>query len=264
MLQFLLPLLGALGKGGVGGAKGLAGLFQKHPQVASLLTSLSGGLIGAAGQPKTIDPAKLQQLFGAQALGPETTQVLNTLMNSPAVQSAMSQAAEAGQQFSNDIASKSSAASGDSTSGIRAFADSAGRQAPGQFQRGVTSKVAETAAQIAQQNLRDRMAAYVGSEQVAQQMPSWGQILGGNIANAGSQLATMPGPTATPAPVTAQDTATTPKALIGSTADTANASPTGSVMLGPNGYQLRRAHIAMGPSRAVFSNARRGPAAYTF
>lgn len=265
MIQFLLPLLSMLAKGGANGAKMLPGLMAKHPGVASLLGSLGGSMIGGAGMPKTVDPEKLKMLFGAQALGPETHQVFQTLMNTPGVQQAMTQAAQSGQQFANDLQSRTAGASGDSTSGIRAFTDSAARQAPAQNTAGVTAQVANNAATIAQQNLQNRMAAYMGSSDISQQMPSFQQLLGGNIANAASQLATAPSAT-TPGPkeggtiTSTTAPTTTPQALVAPTA-----SPTQQLFLGRGANKLRQSGFAMGPSSAVFSGARRrGPAAYTF
>lgn len=229
MIQFLLPLLGALGKGGAA----LGPLMAKHPGVTSMLMQLAGGLIGKGGQPKTLDPAVMSKLFGAEALGPEFTKTLTTLMNTPSVQNAMSQAAEVGSQFSNDINAKSAGAMGDAGSGMKVFAQAAGNQAAGNIQRQVKGQVSENAMQIAQQNLRDRAAAWANSQSIEQQTPSFQAQLGGNIMNAGAQMLTQPSPTG--ATTAAAPQVAAPKALI--------ATPTQSVF-DPNKYKF-------GPTRMV-------------
>lgn len=258
MFQFVLPLLSMLGKAGAQGGAFLPALLKKYPGAAGLLGGIAGSLVGAGGQPQTIDPEKLKMLFGAQALGPEITSTFNTLINQPHVRQALTQAAQAGQQFSNDLQSRSASAQGDSSSGVGNFTEAAANQAPGAFQRGVTSQVAQQATDIAQQNLRDRMAAYVGSSQLTQQMPSFASMLGGNIANAAAQFASTPqAPTgnatgAAPAPEGAK--AVTPAPLIA-------ASPTQSVTTPRSALGLYKLN---GPTGAALSGRRRGPSAYMF
>lgn len=258
MLPFLLPLLthmasnpGAPGSGGAG----LSGLMQKYPGAAGLLTSLAGGLIAGKSGNHALDPEYLKQKFGAQALGPEYQQTLNTLMNSPHVREAMTQAAQAGSQFTNDLNAKTSAAQGDSSSGVGSFTQAAANAAPGAFQREVQSQTSKQAMDIAQQNLQNRMGAYTQSYGIQQQQPSFGQILGGNIANAGSQLALQP---KTSGPNAASPTAAATNA---GPAATEGAPAPSKALVAPQPLALQPSRMAVGPASAVFSGRRRGPAA---
>lgn len=240
-IQFLLPLLSGLAKGGAASGKFLA----SHPEVTGFLAQLSGGLIGGKGQPKTLDPGKMQELFGAQALGPEFTQTLNTLMNTPGVQAAMTQASDMGAQFSNDINAKAAGASQDTSSGMKNFAESAGNQAAGGFQRQIKGQVSNEALQIAQQNLRDRAAAWANSQGIAQQTPSFNAQLGGNLLNAGSQLM-VKGNSASPT---------------GSTVDTTPPPPQAPKALIAAPTQQTLQPTPFGPTRAVKTNTYRVPMA---
>jgi hypothetical protein len=279
MLQFLLPILQMLGTQagnatnpkGVGGAVG--SFFKKYPQAAGLFGMLGGAMLGKQGQPKTLDMAKMQELFGPQALTAEFNQTMTGLMNSPAVQSAMGQAAEAGSQFSNDINAKSASSMGDAGSGMKVFAQSAGNQAAGNYQREVKGKVAEQAMTAAQQALRDRAAAWTNSQQIQQQTPSWQSQLGGNLMNAGAQAflggsktttdnAPPPeggGKTTTQAPLVAGPTASTMGPNIFARGAGAIGSAAGTVGNALASPFRRSASSYRGPSRAVVTNTYRLP-----
>lgn len=164
------------------------------PIAIGAITAL-GGIIAGKDGTKTIDPNVLKKLFGPEAVTKETIELFNRMINSPQGAQMIAQANEQGSQFANALNAKlaeAGVAGGGGTSGVGAFQQAAAASAPHSLERGVRADMFANASQLAQQNIRDRMAAYVNSALQTQANPTTGQIIGGALAGAGAQsLANM-------------------------------------------------------------------------
>jgi len=139
--------------------------------------SLAGAIFG--GKRKHIDPTWLEQNFGSHAVSDEALQLFNGILNSPYGQHIMANAAEQGQQFARDTnrqAAQAGLQGPDATSGAGVFATSAAQGASDSLQRGVQSDFYQMVLPIAQQNVRDRMMAYLNDIQGGGQMTDSSRI----------------------------------------------------------------------------------------
>lgn len=150
------------------------------------LATLLGGLFGSKGERKTIDPALLERLFGAEAIGKETQGIFNTLRNSPAFSQMMNQAGISGQRVATRSAANL-ARSGIGASGMGGFLRAAGRGYGGNLQREGQSQLFMQALQAALGTVGSRQNAFVQSQLQQQQQPSFLQGLGGSLSGAGMQ-----------------------------------------------------------------------------
>lgn len=149
--------------------------------------SALGGIIGAAGGKKAIDPEVLRKLFGPDAINNDTIELFNKMINSPVGQQKLAAAAQTGASFSNALnqrLAQSGLAGGGATSGVGAFTQAAGTQAGAGLEAGVRGDIYQQALDAALQNISQRLGIYAGSQQIAQQQPSAQQIIGSSIAGA--------------------------------------------------------------------------------
>jgi len=159
------------------------------PVTLTLMAAVAGGgILSAFGGRKTISPEWLKEHFGASAVNQEMLDLFNSVINSPQGQQLMTQAAEQGQQFERDVASRAAAAGfgggGGAESGASIFSQAASGGAVGSLQRGVKSNIMTAALPIAQDIVSQRMNAVVGSKMLEQQTPSPWQTLGSGISQA--------------------------------------------------------------------------------
>jgi len=168
-------------------APGQGGFIQAALTAAPYILNALGGIFG--NKKKYMDPEMMRQKYGPAAIAKDTQSISNFILNSPYGQELLKSAAESGQQFQGDVASKS-AASGLSPdtggeSGASTFAAAAAPQAQAGLERGVKANVWQAALPIAAgQNAN--YAALEQSNMAAQnQEPSVFQ----KIAAAGGQLA---------------------------------------------------------------------------
>ena len=152
----------------------------------SALATLLGGLFGHKGERRPIDPAMLQQLFGANAVGSETQDFYRILRNSPAFSQMMNANAIAGQRVATRSASNLGR-SGISATPLGGFLRAAGRGYGGTLQREGEGQLFNQALQAALQSVGSRQNAYVQSLLTQQQQPSFLQGLGGSLSGAGMQ-----------------------------------------------------------------------------
>lgn len=123
------------------------------PLILGGLSTL-GGIFGRKKR-KYMDPNMYNQLYGAQAIGKRTQELVNQIINSPYGQQLMQGAAEQGQALQTNL-NRSAAMSGfgpagGAQSGASDFGVAAAPQAVGALQRGVTSNLWANAMPIAQQ-----------------------------------------------------------------------------------------------------------------
>lgn len=157
--------------------------------VAAALAAITGlgGIIAGKNGRKAIDPETLKRLFGVNAINDETIALFNNLINSPVGQQMMTQAAQTGQSFSNDLNAKlgqAGFAGGDAGSPIAAFTGAAGGEAAGNMQRSARAQLFSQALDAATQNVNNRAGIWAGSQQIQQQTPTFGEKLGGAITGA--------------------------------------------------------------------------------
>jgi hypothetical protein len=99
----------------------------------------------------------------------------------------MTQAAQTGQNFSNELNAKLGAAGfagGEASSPIGAFTQAAGGEAAGNLQRSARQQLFSQALESATQNVNNRAGIWAGSQAIQQQQPTFGQNLGGAILGA--------------------------------------------------------------------------------
>ena len=148
--------------------------------------TLLGSLFGAKGQRPTIDPAKLKELFGPQALAGETQDIYKLLLNSPAFSNIINSLGLQGSRAASGTAANL-AASGRSSTPYGAFLNAAGRGYGSGLQRQAQSGLFLQALQTALQGLQGRMGLYGESFLQKQGTPSFLQNLGAGLSAAGSQ-----------------------------------------------------------------------------
>lgn len=155
---------------------------------------LLGGIFGKKKR-KYMDSEALRQMYGPQAVGKDTTELANYILNSPYGQQLMSSAAEQGQTFQTEMASRA-AASGLSPdtggqSGAGDFATSAAAGAQSGFERQTRAGMFEAAMPIAAQMSAARMQAALGQEQ-DQNMNAPLNLIGRIGSAAGQVAASIP------------------------------------------------------------------------
>lgn len=157
--------------------------------------SIAGAIFGTAR--KHIDPNWLKQKFGAQAISEEALTLFNNLINSPHGQAILANAAEQGQQFQRNVAQQGAQAGitgpGGAASGAGIFATSAAQGAGDSFQRDVRSNLYQQALPMAQQNVSDRMNAYVNDFQGGG-VPTQGANIWNKIGTAAGTVGAMYNP----------------------------------------------------------------------
>jgi hypothetical protein len=164
---------------------------------------------GKKGQ-RAVDPEVLKKLFGPEAITEEALQMFNATINSPAGQQMMTNAAQSGQSFSNQMQAelgKAGFTGEGSGSPLASFTSAASREAGNSMQRQVRSDMYGNALNAAQQNVGQRMGVWAGSQQIQQQQPSFGTQLGSALLGGAATAASMiPGKQAavTPPPTTTQ------------------------------------------------------------
>lgn len=160
--------------------------------ITLMAAAAGGGIMSALGGRKTIDPNWLKQHFGAGAVNQEMLDLFNNVINSPQGVQMMTNAAEQGQQFGNDVNSAAARAGfgpgGGADSGSSIFATSAGQGAVNSLQRGVKSSIFQQVMPVAQQMVADRMQAYMADRAGTQ---STQERLGGAIGNAAGTALSM-------------------------------------------------------------------------
>jgi len=173
------------------------------PYVLQGLSAL-GGVFGK--KKKYMDNETLRALYGPQAIGKDTQEIANFILNSPYGQQLMAQAAEAGQGLQTEMASRAASAglSPDTggESGASTFATSAATQAQTGLERQTRAGIYQSAMPIAGDLVQGRMAAALNAQGEQNATPNFMQRLG---AAAGQTAASLAAPS--PAPVTAQPAA---------------------------------------------------------
>lgn len=149
------------------------------PLILGGLSTLGG--IFSHRKRKYMDPAMYSQLYGPQAVGKRTQELVNQIVNSPYGQSLMQGAAQQGQALQTGLEGSAARAgfgpAGGAQSGASDFAVSAAPQAGAALQRGVTSGLWQNAMPIAENmvNQEGQLALSNLADQNAQPTP-WGRI----------------------------------------------------------------------------------------
>jgi hypothetical protein len=149
--------------------------------------SALGGIFGK--KKKHMDSEALRQMFGPRAIGKDTQELSNYILNSPYGQQLMASAAEQGQGLQTDMAARA-AASGLSpdtgaSSGASDFQVSAATQAQTGLERGVKAGITSSAMPIAADLVGGRMQAALQAQSEKNAEPSTMQ----RIAAAAGQVA---------------------------------------------------------------------------
>ena len=149
------------------------------------IASLLGALLGSGGGQKTIDPELLKRLFGPQAVGKETNELFAILKNSPAFAQMMRQASMRGNRIGGN-ARAGLARAGLGSSGIGAVANATSRGLGGTLQLQGQGQLFSQALQAAMQNVGQRQSIFAGSQQSANQQPSFQRMIGSSLLNLGA------------------------------------------------------------------------------
>lgn len=162
------------------------------PYVLQGLSAL-GGIFGK--KKKYMDEQTMRALYGPQAIGKDTTELANFILNSPYGQQLMAQAAEAGQGLQTEMASNA-AMSGLSPdtgaeSGTSTFATGAAKQAQTGLERQTRAGIYQSAMPIAADLVGNRMQVALGNMKDQNATPNFLQRLG---SAAGQVAATLPAP----------------------------------------------------------------------
>lgn len=178
----------------------LAAALQAAPYVLQGISAL-GGIFGK--KKKYLDNEALRQMYGPNAIGKDTSELSNYILNSPYGQQLMASAAEQGQGLQTDMNARA-AASGLSpetgaSSGASDFQVSAGNQAQTGLERQTRAGIIQSAMPIAADLVGSRMQAALGQQSQQNADPSTMQRIG---AAAGQTAAGLPAP-AQKKPVTA-------------------------------------------------------------
>jgi hypothetical protein len=144
--------------------------------------SLAGGLLGGANSPKRLDPGQINSMFGPQALTQNTEQLYRMLMQSPAFQSIMQGGAQQGARLQGRL-KQNMGRSGLGGTPMAGLMNAASMGYGSQLQRQGQTQLFMQALQQAQQNMAQQMGLFAGQ----QQMPNFGQQLGGALLGAGAQ-----------------------------------------------------------------------------
>lgn len=163
------------------------------PYVLQGLSAL-GGIFGKKKR-KYMDEETLRQVYGPQAVGRDTTQLAQYILNSPYGQQLMSTAAEQGQTIQNEMNAKA-AASGLSPdtggqSGTGDFATSAAAGAQSGLERQTKAGFYESAMPVAAEMVSGRMQAALG-QQSEQNAYTPTNFIGRLGAAAGQVAASLP------------------------------------------------------------------------
>jgi hypothetical protein len=122
------------------------------PLILGGLSAL-GGIFGHRKR-KYLDPQMYNQLYGAQAMGKRTQELVNQIVNSPYGQTLMAQAGQQGQALQTGLEGAAARSgfgpAGGASSGASDFSVAAAPQATNALQRGVTSDITRSAMPIAQ------------------------------------------------------------------------------------------------------------------
>jgi hypothetical protein len=135
-------------------------LLKSVPYVLQGLSAL-GGIFGK--KKKYMDAETLRQLYGPNAVGKDTTELAQYILNSPYGQQLMAQAAEQGQTFQNEMNAKAEAEGlSPDTGGQSAasdFATSSGAAAQAGLERQTRAGITQSAMPIAADMAAARMQA---------------------------------------------------------------------------------------------------------
>jgi len=228
------------------------------PYVLQGISAL-GGLFGK--KKKHMDSEALRQMYGPRAIGKDTQELSNYILNSPYGQQLMASAAEQGQGLQTDMAARA-AASGLSpdtgaSSGASDFQVSAAGQAQTGLERGVKAGITQSAMPIAADLVGGRMQAALQAQSEMNAQPSTMQRIGaaaGQVAAAIPKAGAPPGgnAVAAPAPSLALQKIV-PDAVTGAPALAAMQSPALTAMAaGPNAAPDQ---FSSRPKRKLFQNA---------
>lgn len=164
--------------------------------------SLIGGLFGKNKKPKPLTPEQIRALFGPGALAADIQELFGRMQSSPYGRQMLASAAEQGQNFQTEMASRA-AESGLSPdqgaqSGASDFAVSAATGATAGLQRAANADLWREAMQAAQQNLAMR-AGLVGQSESQRMAQDPGMNWMGNLGQAAQLIqAVRPTPAAQP------------------------------------------------------------------
>lgn len=142
--------------------------------------SALGGIFGRRKQ-KYMDPQMYNQMFGANAVGKRTQELVNQISNSPYGQQLMQQAMEQGQGLQTGL-NKEAAVSGfgpagGASSGASDFGVAAAPQAGGALQRGVLSGLTQSAMPVAQGMVQREGDLALGNLAAQNAEPTmWGKV----------------------------------------------------------------------------------------
>lgn len=155
--------------------------FDPSMLIGPALT-LGGGILGAASTPKRLDLNDIRSMFGGQALVGETNSLFKMLMQSPAFQQIMQGGAQQGSMLQGRLAQQlGKSGLGGSPMGGMMKAASMGYGS--QLQRQGQTQLFMQALQTAMQNMQGQMGMFAQQQQI----PSFGQMLGGSMMGAGAQ-----------------------------------------------------------------------------
>jgi len=151
------------------------------------LATLLGGLFGAKGERKPIDPALLERLFGPQAIGNEAQGLFKILRNSPVYGQMLNSAGMQGQRVATRSAANLARSGIGGGTPIGGFLRAAGRGYGATLQREGESQLFSQALQAALQTVGSRQNAFTQSLLTQQQQPSFLSGLGGALSSGGLQ-----------------------------------------------------------------------------
>lgn len=170
-----------------------AGAMKAAPYILQGLSAL-GGVFGK--KKKFMDEQTLRQLYGPAAIGKDTTELANSILNSPYGQQLLAQAAESGQGLQTEMAARAAGAGLDPSSGGQSgsgdFAVSAGTQAQSGLERQTRAGIYQSAMPIAADLVGNRMQVALANQGEQNATPSPWQRIG---AAAGQVAASIPAPT---------------------------------------------------------------------
>jgi hypothetical protein len=171
--------------------------------------SLLGGIFSLFGhRQKPLTPEELARFFGPEALGKDTVDLFNQVINSPAGQSMIQQAQGSGARISQNVAQRLAAsgiAGGGGESGVGSFAAAAGQEAGNVLQTRARGDIFSKAMEAALQNLQMRAGLAQQGRLAMMDQPTTMEKIGGAISGAASSALANYQPNAASAAPTAQD-----------------------------------------------------------
>ncbi len=161
------------------------GQNQTNPQFSPLIPiglSLAGGLLGGMNAPKRLGAEDINSMFGPQQLAGNTQDLFRMLMQSPAFSQIMQSGAQQGSKLQGRMAQQLGK-SGLGGSAMGGMMKAASMGYGSQLQRQGQTQLFMQALQAAMQNMQSQMGLF-GQQQ---QMPNFGQQMGGALMGAGAQ-----------------------------------------------------------------------------